>query len=165
MKFPLLIALGLFVTTALSAADKDEIVTPDQLQTILGAAREWGAARLDTGSYDYPVIEGTVGGLTYDIYFQNCDGDISTCHELLFSASFTGYNFTIENANRWNAETLLPKVYLDTDGEPVAEYFVTLRGGVTSANLADIFDWWRLRLSSFEEFLKERSSENDGDTE
>lgn len=44
---------------------------------------------------------------------------------------------TVDDMNRWNAEKLFARAYIDSDGDPVLEMDVDLEGGVTIARIKD----------------------------
>ncbi|MEZ5722580.1 MAG: YbjN domain-containing protein [Paracoccaceae bacterium] len=56
--------------------------------------------------------------------------------------------------NTWNAEKRFGKAFLDDEGDLVIEMNVNLWSGVSENNpQRDTFDWWRVVIESFEEYI------------
>ena len=110
-------------------------------------------ATLDVDGAGDPMIRSKAGGTDFQIYFYGCD-DGAECKWLLFKV---GYDLpggtTLATVNQWNANTLFGRAYLDDEDDPWLEMGVTLDGGVTQQNFADVVDWWDVVRREFEEHI------------
>ncbi len=110
-------------------------------------------AVLDADGAGDPMIRSAAGGTDFLIYFFGCN-DGTACKWLLFKA---GYDLadgtTLATVNAWNANTLFGRAHLDDENDPWLELGVTLDGGVTRENFADVVDWWDVARAAFEEHI------------
>lgn len=110
-------------------------------------------ATLDRDNVGDPLIRSSAGGTEFAIYFYGCSGG-AACKSLLFKV---GYDLiegtTLEAMNEWNKTALFGRAYMDEENEPWLEMSVTLDGGITRENFADVYDWWDVILADFEKHI------------
>jgi len=113
------------------------------------------------------VVE--VGGLVYGIVFYQClraqagagagagaDAGIAGmgCASLRFETGFELSGGMLPSAaNAWNRDRRFGRVWLDEEGDPRLEMDASIAGGVTTAHLVDLLDWWTLVLDDFRRHL------------
>lgn len=69
-------------------------------------------------------------------------------------AGFSGYEQLKPQAvNRWNREKRFSKAYMDASGDPCLECDLLLRGGVTTENIKQFLNTFKLSLKAFSDFL------------
>ena len=129
------------------------LVDATDLDSILAIAKDYGTAELEKDSTGDPMVSGTIGPTQYAVFFYGCT-DGADCTTIQFMSSYvnTG-SVDSELINTWNAEKRFGKAFLDDEGDPVIEMNVNLWSGVSENNLNDTFDWWRVVIESFEEYI------------
>ena len=146
-----LVAAFAFATAALSS----NLVTAGDPQAILNIAKGYGSAELSTDNVGDPQIIGRIDGTRYAVTFYGCDGG-ENCRHIRIHAHWAE-KMSFAQANEWNAEKLFGKAYVDSDGDAALEMVVNLYGGVSRQNLDDTFDWWKVALNQFVEFIETRA--------
>ena len=146
----LLLAAGL---SAPQAAAAQSLVDASEVQTIATVAREFGSVDVDTDSTGDPMLSGQMGETSYAVFFYGCT-DGADCQTIQMMSSWVNPGeVNIDTVNTWNREKRFGKAYLDDEGDPVLEMNVNLFAGVSETNLSDTFDWWRVVLDVFEEYI------------
>jgi len=146
-----LFAAALLTSPAPLAAQT--LVDATSLDSIAEIAQSYGEATLDTDNTGDPMISGLIGQTNYVVFFYGCT-DNADCSTIQFMSSYTNIDgVDLDVVNTWNADKRFGKAYLDSDGDPVIEMNVNLWSGVSADNLNDTFDWWRVVLESFEEYI------------
>ena len=141
---PTLCALALAAPVAAQT-----IVDATDPATIMEFARGYGSALMERDDAGDPMIVGRIDGTRYAILFYGCH-NASNCTSIQLLASWTNQtDVTIADVNEWNLSRNFGRAYLDDQGDPVLDYVINLDGGVTSRNLDDSFDWWRVILGDF----------------
>lgn len=141
----LISATLLTATPALSQT----IVDASDPEAIVNIARGYGSATLDTDQVGDPFIRGRLDGVIYIVNFYGCTNG-ANCTTIQFRASWNASpTVTLDALNDWNRNMRFGKAYLDAEGAPTIEWDVNLFGGVTTTNLDDSFDWWRIILGEF----------------
>lgn len=145
---PLLIALGLAApVTAQTLVDGSDAAV------IMEIARGYGSALLETDDEGSPMIVGRIDGTRYVVLFYGCR-EVAGCTSIQLLAGWTDRdNVTLAKVNDWNMSRAFGRAYLDESGDPVLDYIINLERGITSRNLDDSFDWWRVILSDFTEMM------------
>jgi hypothetical protein len=146
---PMLLGSAILLATALPAAAQDALVDGNQAEEILNIARGYGAATLEYADNGSPRITGKIEGVSYTIYFLNCDESGKSCEDLNFYAGFLDNKQTFESINAWNRDRRFGKAYLDSDLDAVIEYDVNLEFGVTQKNFDATFSLWSLLLDRY----------------
>lgn len=137
------------------------LVDATGLDRILTIAQGYGEAALEEDSGGDPMISGQIEQTNYVVFFYGCT-DGADCSTIQFRARYTGAdNVDLDLLNGWNAEKRWGKAYLNSDGETVFEMDVNLWSGVHENNLNDTFDWWRVMIEGFEEYIEFEHAEDD----
>ncbi|MGY6706567.1 YbjN domain-containing protein [Roseinatronobacter sp.] len=125
------------------------LIDASDVDAIANIARGYGSATIQTDGVGDPQILGRINGVLYTVNFYGCTNG-ANCTTLQFQAGWnsTG-DLTLDDMNVWNQEKRFGKAYLDAEDDPVIEWDVNLFGGVSTVNLDDTFDWWRLVLQDF----------------
>lgn len=106
-------------------------------------------ALLETDGEGDPMITSAASGVNFSVFFYGCT-DGADCRSLQFRASFDLADpTTAAKMNEWNRLHRFGKAYIDDEGDPFIEFNVTLDGGVSDANFADVVDWWDVVLGEF----------------
>lgn len=147
---------------------------PDSLHflvspALMGRLVELGGHRLRDLVQDpeQPGLVVEAGGLFYGIVFYQClpleeapagaappDAAGLGCASLRFEAGFElPGGMAPSAANAWNRERRFGRVWLDEEGDPRLEMDASLAGGVTTAHLIDLLDWWALVMDDFRQHL------------
>lgn len=138
-----LLALPAAAQTLIDGKDPD---------AVLNVARGYGSATLTTDSQGDPKIEGRIDGQEYLVLFYDCT-DNRDCKAIQLWTWFDHKGYTHADMAAWNQTERFGKAYLDTDGDPNIEWEINLFGGVSSQNLDDNFDWWRVVLEKFGKYI------------
>ena len=151
MRNPRPVIAGLVVTCLAvftGGACADTLVFAKNPEDILNAAKGFGSANLDKTSKGNPVLVGRIDGVKYTIMFQGCT-DGKDCRNIMFRAGWSDVEVPLDKINAWNAAAFFGKAYLDSDADPVLEMPVTMKYGMPSDNLENVFEWWVTVLSGF----------------
>jgi hypothetical protein len=148
---PLLIAAVSIALPAMAFAQS--LIDGSNPQQILKAAQKFGAAELTKDQEGDPLIRGEIEGARYIVFFYSCTKG-ANCKELEFLSFYTASDGLsrqdrMARCNQFNAERRFGKAFIDQDGDYALKHPVTLRGGVSAANLDDSFDWWRAANADF----------------
>jgi hypothetical protein len=135
---------------------QDDVIDATDIDGILEIARGYGNARKTTDSEGDPEITGKLGGISYSVYFYGCV-DHEDCTSIQFYAGWDSTDVTVDDINAWNQENRFARAYIDSDNNPVVEMDVNLDYGVTTDNLDDSFDLWRILSDDFRENVIEKN--------
>ena len=149
MRRPALLA-ALALLPAAAAAQLVDATDPRRVADVVQAAGY--RASLTTDSAGDPMIQSALDGTDFVIQFFGCT-DNRDCKYLVFRVGFLG-GATLEQMNAWNVDQLAGTAYLDSDGDPGLDYFVSLEGGVSRENLLDVIDWWRVAMTRFKQHIQ-----------
>ena len=94
------------------------------------------------------MIVGRIDGTRYRALFFMCE-EGENCKDILFVTGWTDTDVTVADVNRWNSERRFGTAYIDSENDPILQLVVNLKGGVSTANMEDTWDWWRVALTSF----------------
>ena len=152
--FSLSMAVGLFLTSAISVAraEDPEVLTTLDPSTILDLAKGYGSAKLEKDEGGDPMVSGRLQGMKYVIYFYGCDNH-EKCKSLQFSSGYTD-PFTADQANEWNKKYRWIKAY-SGDGSNF-KMDVSFIGGITKANLEEQFSTWDSLTSDIKDFVNQK---------
>jgi len=140
---------GAGIALAMTAtAQAQALITGDDVNEILNAARGYGSASLTTQSNGDPQITGKMEGITYQIYFRNCTNN-ERCEDLNFYLGFLDIKPSLEAINEWNYNKRFSRAYLDTDLDACVEMDLDLVKGVTAEYLDAQFELWSLVVDQF----------------
>ena len=141
-----LAAAGMVLALTLPAPAQDLLTGADDA-TILAIAKTIGTAALTTQSNGDPLINGSIDGVGYQIYFRNCTAG-AACEDLNFYAGFST-SPTLDKINEWNRDKRFSRAYLDDAGDAAVEMDLDLVQGVTSGYLTSQFALWPQIVSQF----------------
>ncbi len=147
---------ALLLATALvvpGVALAQSLVDATNIDSIANVALDYGSAAVEKDSAGDPMLSGQMGPTNYVVFFYGCT-DGADCSTIQFVASWVnpgGVDMT--QVHDWNRDRRFGKAYIDDENDPVLEMNVNLWGGVSETNLNDTFDWWRVLLESFEEYI------------
>ena len=147
------IAAALAVLLGVAPASAQSISAADP-EGVAGALRDlgWRASHAVDAEGD-PMIESSIEGVDYTIFFYGCEGG-RNCKSLLFSAGFDlAEGATLAAMNDWNSGRLVGAAYLDPENDPFLQMFVTTTGGLNHENFGDVVDWWRIAVRDFKEHI------------
>jgi len=142
------LATGLVAGGAAQAGDRiHERLTGERLQGIM---QDLGyRAQLGVDDAGDPMIDSTASGYKYRVLFYDCDGKRG-CGALEFWAGFdTEDEGDLARMNEWNLNKRFGRAYIDEEGDPIVSIHYNLAGGVTEANIEDMFEWWELVIAEF----------------
>lgn len=142
-----LVAAFSFATAAFSSS----LITAGNPDAILSIAKGYGSAELSNDSVGDPQIIGRIDGTRYAVTFYGCDEGQNCRHIRIHAHWAEPMSFT--QANQWNAEKMFGKAYVDDEGDAALEMVVNLYEGVSRTNLDDTFDWWKVALGQFIDFM------------
>jgi hypothetical protein len=135
--------------SAAPAAFAQTMIDATNIDEIVNIARGYGSATIQLDTLGDPQILGRIDGIQYTVNFYDCENG-ENCKSIQFRAAWTNPGtVTLEDMNRWNQDKRFGKAYLDMENDPVIEWDVNLFAGVSSRNLDDTFDWWKIVLQNF----------------
>ena len=147
------LAFNIFLLPFACLASAQTLVDAGDPEEIENIARGYGSATLTKDDAGDPMVRGRIDGTIYLVVFYGCDDGIN-CRTIDFSASWDEPDTTHAEMREWNQRKRFGAAYLDEDGDPTVEWSVNLFGGVPVENLDDTFDYWRIVLEDFEEFIR-----------
>ena len=140
-------ALGMMMLAPQAVAAQQMIAVSDPDQ-ILNLARGYGSANLEKSDNGDPLIRGRIDGVGYAIFFNDCTNN-RNCDTLGFYAGWTDTNVTEAHVAEWNRTKRFSRAYIDDEGDPVIEFDVNLKSGVSRRNFDDTLDWWKTVMLDF----------------
>lgn len=130
------------------AAEGQEVVTGANVESIVSAAADYGAASLAEQPNGDPLINGKIGDVSYQILFRNCTEN-TDCEDLNFFLGFLEVKPTLEVINEWNATKRFSRAYLDEDKDACVEMDIDLVEGVSPAYLRSQITIWAMVVDQF----------------
>ena len=148
-----LAAAGLVVMVAVPAQGQMvDATAPGVLADIL--RQEGYSAKLETDKVGDPIIQSASHGVTWAIYFYDCNSDGRYCKDIQFAAGFDKNRPTeLARINEWNRGKRFGKAYLDEEGDPFIEYDLTFEGGVSRSNVSAALKIWGMVLNEYTTFI------------
>lgn len=133
------------------AAAQEELIDGSNPDGVMRAARQYGSAALASQPDGNPMVTGRIDGIPYNVHFRNCM-DASMCKDINFRVGFLS-KLSLETINGWNRTKRFARAYLDGEGDAILEMDVVLDGGVSEANMSEIFAYWRLSMKQFTSYI------------
>jgi hypothetical protein len=156
MKLKAVFASVSLLCLASGPALSQNLVDATQPQRVLEVAKGFGSATLEKDSKGDPKITGRIDGTAYTVFFYGCVNNKDCDNIQFYSAWNASGKYSLRQINEWNRTKRWGKAYLDNDDDPVLEMEANLDFGVSTKNLEDTFDWWKVTLKTFKkDFLKE----------
>jgi hypothetical protein len=126
-------------------------ITGPELQSLM---QDWGyRAELGVDDVDDPKITTKSNGVTFSIFFYECDDQTpKQCGSLGFSSWLDlPEPLSMTQVNEWNLNKRFGTASIDDEGDPKLELNINVDGGITAQGLRENFDWWE---RAFGEFLQ-----------
>ncbi|WDI33075.1 YbjN domain-containing protein [Hyphococcus flavus] len=149
----LLVGLILFWATPLQAqnAHSSGGMTIQEVARIL---EKEGLPVSDMSGSGADWLRSEIDGTEFDVETYNCNAK-SRCTEFLFIAGFDMPNgFPIELINKWNAEELAGRAFLDERRDPFLDHVVSVSAPNDDAVFLEGFYLWAAALREFVEFIE-----------
>ncbi len=147
--FVLSLTIAFISIFSINAQAAENIITAKDTETIFNIAKQFCTAELATDNTGSPVIYCSVDEMVYGVYFFGCNEQGKNCKDIQISSSWTGYNISTEQIDKWNNNNRFTKAYLDGDTAGI-ETDVVMAGGITEANLVKIFEQWQASFNKFQ---------------
>jgi hypothetical protein len=151
----LCIAFAATILSAQAASAQSDLVDATNPTRLADVIRGLGyRAQLQTDSGGDPMIESSVSGTSFSLFFYGCTAN-ADCKSVDFATSYDATDSTTLDAiNEWNAGELFGKAYLDTEDNSLRLVaHVNMVGGISQANFEDTFAWWEEIVEGFEDDL------------
>lgn len=85
-------------------------------------------AEVTTDGVGDPLVKTTMGGITVNIFFYNCNEAQTACEDIQFSAGFDlSGGLSLARIEEWNEGKLYGTAYLDDENDPFVK--ITLQAG------------------------------------
>lgn len=144
---------------AAPAWSQDRVVDISSPEAVAKLLQEEGyKAELKKNQEGEPYIASASNGSSFTVEFYGCEPG-KGCSSLQFYAWYKKEPwYSIEMANRWNADKRFIKAAIDKDGDLATYMDVTALGKTTAANFADTIDWWSVMTGELFKFLDEEEA-------
>lgn len=131
----------------------------DDIQAIARVVQDAGyRARVKVSDDGTRYIDSAANGVSFTMNFTDCEQGES-CKGIRFFAWWTRPAAMNDAAvNEWNRGYRIARAAIDQDDDLVLDYFVSLVGGVATANFLDSFDWWAVLVGDFRGFIDEKKA-------
>jgi hypothetical protein len=100
-----------------------------------------------------PVINTTVNGIKFGIYFFECDPG-GRCQSIQFSADWSIPGITQARMQDWNRTRRFGRGYLSEHGTPFVEMDMDVHHGATTEALVNNLDRWKLVVKEFPAYFR-----------
>jgi len=147
---PGILGIAFAVLLMIPAVSAQELVDGGRIDGIIQAARAYGSATMASQPDGNPMVSGRINGIPYSARLRNCVAN--NCADMNFRVGFL-IKPTPELINSWNRDKRFAKAYLDDEGDAILEMDTVLSGGVSLANLHEVFAYWRLTLNQFSTYI------------
>lgn len=124
--------------------------SPDALAAIAKAS---GPATIEKQANGAPRLAGTIAGVSYQVFFLNCDDAGGQCQDLNFYVGFRDIKPTLDAMNEWNRTHRFGRAYLDSELDAALDFDVNLEHGVARDNLSSTFGLWVSLLDEFSAYV------------
>jgi Putative bacterial sensory transduction regulator len=125
-------------------------ITAQEMSEVLKA----GGYPVEMASFDgRPVINTSVNGIKFGIFFLECDPD-GRCQSILFSASWSIPSITQARMQDWNRTKRFGRGYLSEQGTPFVEMDMDFHHGATTEALVSNLDRWKLVVKEFPTYFR-----------
>lgn len=147
--------LLILAAAAALAAPAPNMVRAQDPASLVSALQNAGyKAKLKADKLGEPMIESSVSGRNFVIYFYNCT-DRKDCRTVQFDS---GYNTTtppsLEQINEWNRANRFGRAFLDKENDPILRMDIDLDdGGVSPDLFIDNVEFWAVVVNSFEKHI------------
>lgn len=153
---PAALTAGLLAAAGLFTAGAQTTPAPRTPGTahraVMEMARTLGPVKMSTTQEGAPLLTGETDGLKYGIIFSGCDARGEQCEDMRLVSYWDAY--PAQDLNTWNRTKFVGRAYLDDDGTTL-DLWVSLLGGLTAQQIADVMDWWSVALTDFASYLED----------
>lgn len=131
----------------------------NDLQTVVSILQDAGyRARIKISDDGTRYIDSAANGVSFTISFTDC-AQGRACKGIRFFAWWTRPpSMDSVAVNEWNGGYRIARAAIDRDDDLVLDYFMSLVGGVATANFLDSFDWWTVLVGDFRDFMAEKQT-------
>lgn len=147
-----LLAVGLCTSAPLKAQEAEsgpKLIKLADPELIRELARGYGTSQVTTDNVGDPMVKGKSDGLSYSIYFYDCQ-KAEKCTSVQYQAGFdTGKKVKIDLINEWNVKKRFAKAELNSKGEGVLRMDYSMIGGTTREHIDNAMDMWINQLKNF----------------
>ena len=156
-----IVASALTLTIAAPAAAADRLpcgaglVCASSPQSVLEVMRTLDkTAKVEPSDTKDPKIEmKSSEGLTYTVYFEDCDDGNTSCGSLNFRSTFSASKWgTLAHVNQFNLNKRMIKASLLKDMGQQLDYDLSTVAGVSRANFVDLAKWWEQMLGEYSSY-------------
>lgn len=157
-KFFLVVCLAALLpaSPAMAVVDKRDVYTGVTGREMRELMQRFGyLVRLDKDGGGDPLLETTLDGTLFKVYFYGCDrATTRTCGSIQLAAVLRPKNpQDAARMNAWNREQRHGKAFRRKNGDVVLHMNINIRHGLTIGNLRVWLDWWRLGLRGFKRYV------------
>jgi len=115
-------------------------------------------ARIKVADNGTRYIDSAANGVSFTVNFTDCRQG-GACRGIRFFAWWSRPSSMDSLAvNEWNGGYRIARAAIDQDDDLVLDYFMSLVGGVATANFLDSFDWWTVLIGDFRTFMEEKQT-------
>lgn len=142
-----------------SAAALPTRIDGSDIQVIARIVQDAGyKARVKVSEDGTRYIDSAANGISFTMNFTDCEQG-GSCKGVRFFAWWS-HPAAMDDAavNEWNRGYRIARAAIDQDDDLVLDYFVSLVGGVATANFLDSFDWWALLVGDFRGFIEDKKA-------
>ncbi|MGH6782938.1 MAG: YbjN domain-containing protein [Sphingomonadaceae bacterium] len=145
------------VTT--KASEIPATLSGDKLDAFITVLQDAGyRAKLKSNENGDRYIDSAASGVNFTITFTDCEGDAG-CKSVRFLTWWPRpTELDVAAMNEWNDGYRMARATIDSDDDIVLDYYLSLVGGVTSANFLDNFDWWTILIGDFRKFMDDKKA-------
>ncbi|MDY6961645.1 MAG: YbjN domain-containing protein [Pseudomonadota bacterium] len=147
MKVMSILAGGALLLALTVAAQAQPLLAGADSDAVLASAKGYGEATLAAQPNGDPLINGTMDGIRYQIYFRNCTAG-ADCEDINLYAGFSSQP-SLETINNWNRDKRFSRAYLDETGDAVIEMDLDMVAGVTPEYLDSQMKLWPQIIGQF----------------
>lgn len=150
------ISAAILIATALPAQADEPVMNNISGEELMALMQGWGyRAELGVDDYDDPLISSSAAGVGFDVFFYDCNqSQPKRCESLMMTTAFDfDSSVDLAIANDWNLNNRFGRAYIDEEGDPIIELDYELLGGVTPANIKQMFSYWEGTLGDFSETI------------
>lgn len=159
LRFALVIGATAFAVSNIPARAEDkpqaapavmEGVTIAQMEEIMGKAGY--QAKVGVDSENMPIIDSKASGMSFWVYFYNCEGEPKKCRRVQFQTSFKTDMAMQDKALDWNNKKVAGRAANSKDNT-YFDYMVDCGGGITADNLSQNLERFDSLMSEFTTYI------------
>lgn len=129
------------------------------LQTFANILQDAGyRARIKVADNGTRYIDSAANGVSFTVSLTDCSQG-NACRGVRFFAWWSRPpSMDSVAVNEWNGGYRIARAAIDQEDDLVLDYFMSLVGGVATANFLDSFDWWTVLVNDFRTFIEEKQT-------